>query len=82
MIVALEEQGVDVLGRKGGQGAVAQLIASDRAHDPGVAAESRGMAGEVGGGSAEMGLVRKDVPQHLAEADDVGADDFRIHVTQ
>ena len=32
------------------------------------------MAGKVGRGAAEMGRVRKDVPQHFAEADEVRAE--------
>jgi hypothetical protein len=79
---ALEEQGVDVLRRKGGQSLIAQLIAPHRADHPGVTSEAGGVAGEIRRSTAEVGRVRKDVPQHFAEADEVRADDFRIHVRE
>ena len=82
VFVALEEQGMDVLGRKRRQGVIAELITADRADDPGVSAEAGGMAGEIRRRPAEVGRVRKDVPQHFAEADEVRADDFRIHVRE
>lgn len=82
VFISLEEQGVDVLGRKGSQGLVAQLVPADSADDPGIAPEAGGMAGEVRRGATKVSRVRKDVPQHFAEADEVRADDFGIHITQ